>query len=96
MPGVVVKKSKIQGFGVFAGRDFKKGETVLRWGNSKQLTEEEAKLVPAEEKKYVAFFNGKYVFQLPPARYMNHSCNPNTFVRAFCDVALNGIKKGRN
>jgi|GEM_PF-1131723 len=94
MPGLIVKKSKIQGLGVFAGRDFKQGETVLRWGNSKQLSEEEAERVPAEEKKYVAFFGGKYIFQLPPARYVNHSCSPNTFVRDFCDVALKGIKKG--
>jgi len=31
MKSVVVKKSKISGKGVFASRDFKKGEIVLRW-----------------------------------------------------------------
>ena len=38
---VIIKKSRIQGKGVFANKDFKKGEIVLRW-NPKKITKEEA------------------------------------------------------
>ena len=31
MVDVAVKKSKIEGLGVFALRDFKKGEIVIKW-----------------------------------------------------------------
>lgn len=30
----------------------------------------------------------------PPARYVNHSCNANTYVKNFSDVANRDIKKG--
>ena len=94
MPGVVVKKSRIEGLGVFAARNFKKGELVLRWDISRQLSEEEVKQAPENEKRYLAFSGGKWVLQLPPAKYVNHSCEPNTFVKGFCDIAKRGIKKG--
>lgn len=42
MKGIVVKKSKINKKGVFAARDFKKGEAVLKW-NSKILEKSETK-----------------------------------------------------
>jgi len=93
-PDIIVKKSKIEGKGVFAARDFKKGEVVVRWDTSKELSKEEAENWPEKEKKFVAFFGGKYVLELPPARYVNHCCEPNTFVKDFCDVALRDIKKG--
>ncbi len=41
MKDIVVKKSKIIGKGVFAIRDFKKGEVVLKW-NPKPITKFEA------------------------------------------------------
>ena len=94
MPDTVVTKSKIEGKGVFAGRKFKKGEIVIKWTISHELSKEEAENFPKKEKRYVAFFGGKYVLQLPPARFVNHSCEPNTFAKDFCDIALQGIKKG--
>ncbi len=94
MPDVIVKESKINGKGVFACRDFKKGELILKWDISHELSEEEANKMPDEEKRYVAFWEGKYVLQLPPARFVNHSCDPNTFVKDFSDFALRNIKEG--
>jgi len=91
---VVVKKSKIEGKGVFAARDFKKGDIVVRWDASKELSKEEAENWPENEKKFIAFFGGKYFLQQPPARFVNHSCEPNTFARGFCDVAARDIRKG--
>ena len=78
MSEVIVKKSRIEGFGVFASRDFKKGEIVIRWDLSHKLSPEEAKKVSKEEKRYLAYFNGKYILMQPPAMYVNHSCSANT------------------
>lgn len=94
MPGVVVKDSGIEGKGVFAARDFKKGEVVIDWSNAKRLSEGEAKQVPREEQKYLAFCSGKWVLEQAPARFVNHSCEPNTFVKDFRDIALRDIKEG--
>ena len=94
MKDIVVKKSKIEGSGVFANRDFKKGEIVLKWDVSKKLSVKDAKKVPESEQKYVSFINGKFTFMQPPERFVNHSCDANTYVDGFCDVAKRDIKKG--
>lgn len=94
MAEVIVKRSKIEGLGVFALRNFKKGETVIKWDTSNQLTSEEVKSLPESEKKYISFLDGKNILMQPPARYVNHSCDANTEVDNFCDVAKRDIKKG--
>ncbi|MBN1502245.1 SET domain-containing protein [Candidatus Woesearchaeota archaeon] len=91
---VIVKDSKIQGKGVFADRDLKKGEIVLKWDTSIILTEKEAKKIPKRYKKYLVFFNGKYIFAQSPEKYLNHSCEPNTKEGKLCDIAIRDIKKG--
>ncbi|MFA5797440.1 MAG: SET domain-containing protein [Candidatus Woesearchaeota archaeon] len=94
MSDVIVKDSPIEGKGIFAARNFKKGEIVVQWDLTHILTASEAKKVPLAEKRYVAFLDGKYILMQPPARYMNHSCEPNTTAKNFCDVAIRDIKKG--
>ena len=94
MAEVIMKKSKIEGLGVFASRNFKKGEVVIKWDISHQLTPEEIKKLPEKEKRYIAYLNGKYILMQPPARYVNHSCDANTSADNFCDVAKRDIKMG--
>lgn len=94
MPDIIVKKSKIEGSGVFAGRDFKKGEIVIKWDILHQLTAEEVKKLPESQKRYVTFLEGKYILMQPPARYVNHSCDANTYTDNFCDIAKRDIKEG--
>ena len=91
---VMVKNSNIEGKGVFALRDFKKGEIVLRWNMSRILSKEEVEKLNEEEKEYISFLNGKYVIMQEPERYVNHSCEPNTTAKNFCDVAITDIKAG--
>jgi uncharacterized protein len=91
---IIVKKSGIEGKGVFATRDFKKGETVIEWDISHQLPLEKVKRLPENKKEYVIYTKGKIILQQLPAKYVNHSCNPNTRVKNFCDVAMRNIKKG--
>ena len=93
MKNIIVKKSKIHGKGVFANRDFKKGEIVIKY-NLKKLSKEEYNNLPESEKHFVSKENGDYLLFLSPERYVNHSCNPNTSPVNDCDVAIKEIKKG--
>ena len=90
---VIVKKSNIEGKGVFAIRDFKKGEIVLHWDISNLLSKEKLKNMTNEDKKYISFSNGNAVIMQEPEKYLNHSCEANTAVQNFCDVAIKDIKK---
>lgn len=98
MNDVVIKKSKIGQFdkGVFANRDFKKGEIVVRHNNLKPLTEEEYQNLPESEKQYTHKHWGVIYLYPSPARYVNHSSNPNTVqnLKERYDVATRDIKKG--
>jgi uncharacterized protein len=92
---VTLTHSSIDKRGVFAARDFKKGETVMAWHPIKILSKEEADNLPENEKHFVSNYrDGEYVLQDEPERYVNHSCDPNTHVIGMADVALKEIKKG--
>lgn len=94
-PNIIIKKSTIEGEGVFANRDFKKGEVVIKWNTDTTLTKEEVDNLPEKEKRYAFPSGGKFILQQSPAKYVNHSCDPNTkVVDNNSDVALRDIKKG--
>jgi SET domain-containing protein len=90
---VIVGKSEIHGKGVFALKDFKKGDLVMSWDVSLTATFDEIEVMDDEDKEYINFLNGKYVVMQEPEKYVNHSCKPNTEVKNFCDIAIKDIKK---
>ncbi|MFH1325145.1 MAG: SET domain-containing protein-lysine N-methyltransferase [archaeon] len=93
---VIVKKSKIEGKGVFANMDFKKREIVIKWDKPLILKKEEIKNIPKKEQKFISYYkNGKYILHQTEERYVNHSCNPNTIAKNNSDVAIKDIKKGK-
>lgn len=95
MNDIAVKDSKIHGKGVFAARDFKKGEIVIKWSDcSEIINKKEFDKLSENEKKYVSFIDEKYVHFKEPGRFVNHSCNPNTKAINMCDRAIRKIKKG--
>lgn len=94
MKKIIVKNSKINGKGVFALCGFKNGDVVLHWDVSRVLSKGEIDKMSEEEKNYVSFLNGKYIQMQEPEKYVNHSCDPNTNVKDFCDVAVRDIKEG--
>lgn len=51
---ISIKKSKIHGKGVFAKRDFKKGEVVLKW-HPKKLTKKQVNELSDNEKDCLLF-----------------------------------------
>lgn len=90
---IVIKKSKISGKGVFAQRDFKKGEVVLKW-NPKPLTKEEFEKLTSKKLAYVLHIGRKYFLMQTPEKFVNYSCEPNTFTKNLSDIARRNIKKG--
>lgn len=92
---VVVGKGEMFGKGVYANRDFRKGEILIHY-NLKALLGDEYKNLSKEEKYFVHTHWGiKYLYGIPE-RYVNHSSNPNTLpdLKNKCDVAIRYIKLG--
>jgi hypothetical protein len=90
---LIIKKSKIQGKGVFANKDFKKEEIVLRWSPQK-ITKEKADKLTIQQKHYLYKERNKYFLMQSPEKYVNRSCKANTKPKNLCDVAMRNIKKG--
>ena len=95
MSDLVIGKGNLAGKGVYANRNFKKGEVVTKY-NLKTLTKEEYKNLPKSEKMFVHTHWGQRYLYLEPDRYVNHSKKPNTYQDLVnkCDIASRGIKKG--
>src|SRR3989344_3074270 len=91
---VIVKKSKTHGKGIFAVRDFKKDEILLHLDFTHTLSKEVFKKLSKRNKMRVSFINNKYIAMQSPESYMNHSCEANTLVKDFNDIAIVNIKKG--
>ena len=92
---VVIGEGSLQGKGVYANRDFRKGEVVIKY-RLKAITEEEFSQLPATEKKFTHTHHGTIHLYSAPERYVNHSDTPNTYqdFEIWCDVAARDINKG--
>lgn len=95
MRDLIIGKGKLAGKGVYANRDFKKGEVVIKY-SLKPLTKEEYQNLPKSEKMFTHSQKGQIYLYSEPERYVNHSKNPNTSQDHInqCDIALKDIKKG--
>ncbi|MBI4038123.1 SET domain-containing protein [Candidatus Daviesbacteria bacterium] len=95
MSDLIIGKGNLAGRGVYAGRDFNKGEVVIKY-HLKPLTEEDYKKLPESEKMFTHIHRGQIDLYSEPERYVNHSGDPNTnpdhVIQA--DVAIRDIKKG--
>ena len=95
MNDVVIGKGNLAGKGVYANRNFKKGEIVIKY-NLKPLTREEYKNLPKSEKMFTHTHWGVVHLYCEPERFVNHSPTPNTYqdLAKKCDIALRDIEKG--
>jgi hypothetical protein len=100
MSRVYTAASPIHGTGVFSSVQVSPGEVVLKIDDSRVVTDAEP-LDPAKGEcehhcDYLA--GGKVVLMQAPERFINHSCNPNTYVRTIagdrCVIALRAIRPG--
>ncbi|MBS3148936.1 SET domain-containing protein-lysine N-methyltransferase [Candidatus Woesearchaeota archaeon] len=92
---ITVKKSSKGGKGVFAARDFKKGEVVLIWDISHQLSREQIKNLSQDDQNHTNYIGtDTYTLMQSPEKFVDHSCEPNTYVKNQQDIALIDIEKG--
>jgi SET domain-containing protein len=92
---IVVRSSPIHGLGVYARRAYRAGEIVLRWDLARIITREEFATLSAEERRYThPLGENRILIVQPPERYVNHSCDNNTAVCDYCDVAVRPIGAG--
>lgn len=88
-------KSKINGLGVFAGENIKKGEVI-------QYIKGEAKFLAIKNKEdslsypnWIGIGKNKWIDPNYPNQYLNHSCEPNSGIKGKVTmVALKDIKEG--
>lgn len=92
---IEIRKSGIEGLGVFAARDLKKDEKVYSFKKGKVISRDDIQNVLEGEKRYLDKI-GEDEFEIieSPARYVNHSCNPNVTEKERTAYALSDIKKG--
>lgn len=88
MSDVEVKNSSIQGKGVYARKNFKKGSIVLEIDDSHVV--KDINILTKEQFEFHCDYlsNGTIVLMQEPEVYINHSCNPNTYVKT-----INGVRK---
>ncbi len=80
MKNVEVKDSKVRGKGVFALRSYHKGDLVLTIDDS-HVVSDVSKLSKEDFENHCDYFDDKVVLMQPPEVYINHSCDPNVYVR---------------
>lgn len=85
---VIVKNSKIQGRGVYTSKNFKTGEIVLEIDDSHVVTDPNT--LTKEQNEYDCDYlaNGKVILMQEPEKFINHSCDPSTYVKT-----IDGIRK---
>jgi SET domain-containing protein len=95
MNKVRIGTGNLAGKGVYAAKNFKKGETVIQY-HLQSLTPQEFEALAPSEKKFVHTHREAIHLYSEPERYVNHSDDPNTYqdLENFRDVALRDIVKG--
>lgn len=92
---IEIRESKKHGKGLFALKDFKKGETVYSYPEGKFLSSGEIDGLSKREKVYLdKIGENEYEIVAPPGRYVNHSCKPNAIERDRIGYAIMDIEKG--
>ena len=84
---IVKRKSKIQGFGLFATQPIKQGEVVWRLDpDDSAYTARQVRGLSGEIRRYLFQHGDRYIFTRDDSRFMNHSCDPNAWYEG--DVAM--------
>ena len=95
MKNIAIRNSIIHGQGVFAEKDIRPGEIIIDWSICAEfLTNQDIEALPHDERKYLSFIDGRHILFKPPARFVNHSCNPNARGANGHDVAIRHIAQG--
>jgi uncharacterized protein len=91
---VYVERVGKKGHGVFAKKPFKKGETIVPV-KGKIISEQEANHCSRYQQDHMyTVGRNKYIIGQYPDKYINHSCDPNSYEKDRKIVAMRKIKKG--
>ena len=96
---VMVRLTKRKGKGVFARKNFYKGEIIFRNPRGKLVNKKDFTKLSGDDQEHLNEIN-KTTSEImkPPGRFVNHSCAPNSIPTEFEEnasyVALKDIKKG--
>jgi uncharacterized protein len=92
LPSTYIADSRL-GFGVFALRPIKAGETVMTLTGT-PITYEQSVAMGKEESFSLQTGKKEYIHLDVPGRFINHSCEPNCGLRPNLElIALKDIKK---
>lgn len=94
-----IRKSRIDGKGVFAVKPIKKGELIC-YMNGEEISISELKRRYKEGKERLSdplqVRGSKYIDLYEPYVYINHSCDPNATIVGFNElIAVKNIKAGQ-
>jgi uncharacterized protein len=84
---IIVKNSTIHGKGVFAATFIKRDSLILNIDDF-HVINQSTKLTPHEREHYCDYFDDKVVLWPIPERYINHSCDPNVYIKT-----VNGVRQ---
>jgi len=91
---VKIKKSSTHSQGLFALKNFEKGEKIYSFKKGKIINADKIKDLTKKEKEYLdKIGDNKYEIIESPGCYINHSCVPNVFEKKRVGYALKDIKK---
>lgn len=95
MDKIYIGKSGIHGNGIFAKKNIKRGEIICVLKGEIVVFEVKNEKDSEYGPNWVGIGKNLWIDPLPPIRYINHSCNPNTGIKGrVVIVALKNIKKG--
>jgi pyruvate,water dikinase len=92
---IIIGEGNLAGKGIYAARDFKKGEIIISY-NLIPLTQQEFDNLSQGEKEFTHKHYGVIHLYSEPERYVNHSSQPNTYqdLTHWRDIALRDIRRG--
>lgn len=91
---VEIRKSEKHGKGLFALKDFKKGEEMYALKKGKIISHDEIKNLSEFEKIHLdKIGENEYEVVESPGCYINHSCEPNVEEKDRIGYALRDVKK---
>ena len=92
---VVVKEAGTKGKGVFALRDFARGEFILRRRHGQVVRNEDIAQLSEEDQRHLCELDWETsAVLLPPGCYLNHACTPNAIRKGVNVYAWEDIRSG--
>jgi histone-lysine N-methyltransferase SETD2 len=92
---VIVKDAGNKGKGVFAIRDFTKGEFIFRRRHGRVIANRDLSLLSEEDQRHLCELDwNTCAILLPPGCYLNHSCDPNALRKGVNVYAWKDIRQG--